>query len=355
MTVNTKDDFECLPGAADGITEVSWSPILDYLAVSSWDGQVHIVLVTLQTRIYEIISATKTAVPKASISHEGPSFSCSWSPDGSKIASVGADKTVRILDMAAGGQQLTVPNAHEQPIRCCRWAMISGMAVLITGGWDKQVKYWAVQTAQSPQLMGALSVPERVFAMDVCSAGGGLLVIGTAERHQIIVSLQQNPLQPATPPAASPLKMQTRTIACFPDGQGYAIGSVEGRVGLQYPFTPANHFAFKCHREGNTAYSVNSIAFHPHISSVFATAGTDGIINLWDKDSKQRLDSFPSVNMPINSIAFNRDGSLLALAVSYDWSRGHEHYQAGGKNAVYIHRVTDEVKPRSGSSTFRRR
>jgi hypothetical protein len=35
----------------------------------------------------------------------------------------------------------------------------------------------------------------------------------------------------------SPLKMQTRTITCFPAkspaGNGYAIGSVEGRVAIQ--------------------------------------------------------------------------------------------------------------------------
>ena len=30
----------------------------------------------------------------------------------------------------------------------------------------------------------------------------------------------------------SSLKFQTRSIACFTDGQGYALGSVEGRVAM---------------------------------------------------------------------------------------------------------------------------
>ena len=35
----------------------------------------------------------------------------------------------------------------------------------------------------------------------------------------------------------SPLKWQTRVISCFPSGTGFAMGSVEGRVAIQYVFT----------------------------------------------------------------------------------------------------------------------
>lgn len=31
-----------------------------------------------------------------------------------------------------------------------------------------------------------------------------------------------------------PLPLQTRTVCCFPDGQGFAVGSVEGRVAMEY-------------------------------------------------------------------------------------------------------------------------
>ena len=32
----------------------------------------------------------------------------------------------------------------------------------------------------------------------------------------------------------SPLKWQTRVVACFPSANGFAVGSVEGRVAIQY-------------------------------------------------------------------------------------------------------------------------
>ena len=55
----------------------------------------------------------------------------------------------------------------------------------------------------------------------------------------------------------SPLKFETSIISAFGDGQGYAIGSIEGRCGivnvdLKDP-TKVNSkdFCFKCHRKEN--------------------------------------------------------------------------------------------------------
>lgn len=60
-----------------------------------------------------------------------------------------------------------------------------------------------------------------------------LMVVGTAERHIQIFNLADNPAV-AFKTILSPLKMQTRQISCFPDGTGYAVGSIEGRVAIQY-------------------------------------------------------------------------------------------------------------------------
>lgn len=47
----------------------------------------------------------------------------------------------------------------------------------------------------------------------------------------------------------SSLKYQTRCIHCYPDGRGYALGSVEGRVAMEFfeqtPQEQANKYAFK--------------------------------------------------------------------------------------------------------------
>lgn len=52
---------------------------------------------------------------------------------------------------------------------------------------------------------------------------------------------------------------------------GYSVGSVEGRVGIEYfdkaPAVQAQKYAFKCHRqtvpEGDLVFDVHALAFHP--------------------------------------------------------------------------------------------
>jgi mRNA export factor len=74
-----------------------------------------------------------------------------------------------------------------------------------------------------------VQLEERCYAMDLC---GQLLVAATAERKIQIYNMQ-NPTQQFGNTVESPLKFQTRSLACFPDQTGYAIGSIEGRVAIQ--------------------------------------------------------------------------------------------------------------------------
>lgn len=75
-----------------------------------------------------------------------------------------------------------------------------------------------------------------------------------------------------------------RCLTCFPDSQGYMVGSVEGRVAVQHleDAQQSKNFTFKCHRDGNDVYAVNAITFHPQYGT-FVTSGSDGSYNFWDK------------------------------------------------------------------------
>lgn len=60
-----------------------------------------------------------------------------------------------------------------------------------------------------------------------------LLVAATAERQIQLVDLR-NPTVFFGQTTESPVKYQTKSVAVMPDGHGYAIGGIEGRVGVQY-------------------------------------------------------------------------------------------------------------------------
>ncbi len=128
------------------------------------------------------------------------------------------------MDVATG-QQLTL-NAHEQPVKTLKWMSTANAQVLVSGSWDKTLKYWDLR---QPTPMATVMLPERCYTMDIAQ---DLLVVGTAERHICIYNLT-NPTQ-LYKNMPSPLKWQTKTIACYHDGTGFAVGSIEGRVGLQW-------------------------------------------------------------------------------------------------------------------------
>ena len=87
----------------------------------------------------------------------------------------------------------------------------------------------------------------------------------------------------ATQTLVSPLKWQTRVVSCFPSANGFAVGSIEGRVAIQYveEKDSSNNFSFKCHRRDQSptskdqslVYAVNDISFHP-VHGTFSTCGT---------------------------------------------------------------------------------
>ncbi|POW16816.1 hypothetical protein PSTT_00958 [Puccinia striiformis] len=287
-----------------------------------------------------------------------------WSGDGTKIISGGCDRAARVYDVSTG--QSTQVAAHEAPIRKLAWLDINGAGLLATGSWDKTLKYWDLR---SPTPAVSVTLPERIYTMDTVFP---LMVVGTAARKIHIYHLSNPAVEYKS--LDSPLKWQTRCIACFNDAQGYAVGSVEGRVAIQHveDKQTANNFSFKCHRKDAPTgasrlnansipqvWAVNDIKFHKQ-HGTFATAGSDGTINMWDKDSKTRLKTFDNRGGPITSVSFNRTGTVFAYTVSYDWSQGHSGAQsaasttnqAGGNttsqpNKIMLHALKDdEIKKR---------
>ncbi|KAJ2866417.1 RNA export factor gle2 [Coemansia aciculifera] len=265
-------------------------------------------------------------------------------PDGTKVASGGADKAGRMFDISTG--QTTQIAQHDAPIRCIKFVEAENSSPIVaTAGWDKMLKYWDLRQ-QAP--VASVTLPERAYAMD---CNHPLLVVATAERKILIFDMN-NPTTPFET-TESPLKWQTRTVSCFAKKDGYSIGSIEGRVGIQYVDAKLKDkcFSFKCHRDATNpmealVYSVNSITHHP-VYGTFATGSNDGSFMFWDKDARQKLKSHANVGGPILSTAFNGDGKLFAYAIGYDWAQGYKGNTSSIKNTIMLHAVTEEdVKPK---------
>lgn len=337
------NDITLNNGPEDTITDLSFSPQQDLLAVASWDKKV---------RIYDIDPNTGNNQGRALFEHDGPVFSARWLTDGTRVCSGGADNKVKLFDLAS--QQAQQIGVHDAPVRAVRSVQCgpTNTEVVVSGSWDKTLKYWDMRL---PQPISVIQLPEKVYCMD---SSQKLLVVGCAERHISIIDLT-NPQQ-IYKSAMSPLKYQTRCVSCYPAGDGFAIGSIEARCAIQYIDDAEQQkkgFSFRCHRKTSNGinatrttttansefliYPLNCISFHP-IHGTFSTAGSDGTFCFWDKDARQRLKNFPNVGAPITATAFNRNGTIFAYARGYDWSLGYQGNRQDIPTDVKLHALKDD-------------
>ncbi|MCQ2819192.1 MAG: hypothetical protein MJ252_18160 [archaeon] len=266
--------------------------------------------------------------------YQSPVLSVSWQNASQSYFAGTADGSVFMSDI--GMNRKTLIGKHQAGCKEVLWA--PSLGVLFSGGWDNMLYIWDVRNQGNPAMQYRL--PERVVSMSI---SGNLLVVALQQRSLCYFNLQNIRSRGQLLPELtfnSHLKFQTRRVCCFPDGKGYAICSIEGRVAIKYiNLTGAppevnkdtgvagtkDDYAFRCHRTTTTpndVYPVNDIAFNPKYGT-FCTAGGDGCFILWDKDNKSKLKQSKNENgIPLTACDISQNGMLLAYAQGYDWSRG---------------------------------
>ncbi|CAG0886452.1 unnamed protein product [Cyprideis torosa] len=341
---NPMNDYEVVAPPSDTVSCMEFSPPTlqqNFLVAGSWANDI---------RCWEVQQSGQT-VPKDQKTHAGPVLDACWSDDGSKVFTASADKTCKAWDL--GSSQHIQVAAHDQPIKVCKWIKAPNYSCLMTGSWDKTLKFW---DTRQPNPVFTINLPDRCYYADVKYP---MAVVGAGNRGVIVYQLENQPTE--FKKIDSPLKYQHRCCSIFMDKKGtptgFAIGSVEGRVAIQYinPTNPKDNFTFKCHRSTETIngyqdiYPVNDIKFHP-AHGTLVTVGSDGKFSFWDKDSRTKLKTSDQAENTIPCCAFNARGEIFAYSVGYDWSRGHEYAQPNRTNAIYLHPCFEELKPRSPSS-----
>ncbi|KAK3871310.1 hypothetical protein Pcinc_023536 [Petrolisthes cinctipes] len=343
VSANPMKDFEVVNPPDDSVQCMAFSPATipqDFLVAGSWDNNV---------RCWEVQRDGKT-IGKAQQTMGGPVMDVAWHDDGSKVFMASADKTVHCWDL--GSNQKMQVAQHDAPVKTVHWIKAPTYSCVMTGSWDKTLKFW---DTRNPTPILTLNLPERCYCADVEYP---MAVVGTANRHLIVYQLEGQPQE--FKQIESPLKYQHRCVAIFKDKKGagtpagFALGSVEGRVAIQYivAASPRDNFTFKCHRSNGTSngfqdiYAVNDIKFHP-VHGTLSTVGSDGRFSFWDKDARTKLKNSEAMEQPISCCAFNHNGQIFAYSVSYDWSKGHEYFNPQKKNYIFLRSCYDELKPRS--------
>ncbi len=73
-------------------------------------------------------------------------------------------------------------------------------------------------------------------------------------------------------------------------------------------------------------------------------AGCDGVVNMWDGRNQKRLCQLTGYPTSIAAMAFNADGSRLAIASSYTYESGEVEHP---KDSIFVRAMAEsEVRPK---------
>lgn len=285
----------------DFISDLKYIPENNTVLVSSWDGTLSIYNIILKNGSYEI-SLEKT------IDAGFPILSCCYSRNGIYLGGVNGELYFFNLQT----QNLTMVKNNRAKSGIIR--ILPYYDDYITGSWDGYL-----------QIIDHHSQDIKLFKT---IENGKILTLDCSTEHLVVcitgnkMKLFKLPLNPLNEGILidSVLKYQTRDIKLIPDRSGYVIGSIDGRVAVEYFDNPSNQFAFRCHRmklsDVQFVFPVNTLLFKPNTDILF-TGGADGCVSCWSLRDRRKIKQYNKLDG--NSVVkMAGGGSLLFVATSDD-------------------------------------
>ncbi len=228
--------------------------------------------------------------------HTNGVVSASWSPDGTKIATMGGFGKVIIWDVQTGWRLQLLKQYNNQHATQAHWSpdgtKIAYIGYTAATIWD----------ANNGELLNVMKHKEYVRAMCWSPDGTKIATTSTDSTAKIWDANSGTILHI--------LKGSThhvKQIAWSPDGTKITyIGSATATI------WDANTGELLHTLTGHTTF-INQIIWSPDSRKV-ATASNDKTAKIWDANSGALLKSLESHTDWVNSISWNNDGSMLATA-----------------------------------------
>eukprot|EP00873_Tetraselmis_striata_P028763 jgi/Tetstr1/449027/TSEL_003795.t1 len=285
-----------LRGHTGFVTSVAFSPDGTLLASVSYDYTV---------RLWNALTGEE-ALPQPLRGHTEPVTSVAFSPDGTRLASASHDETVRVWNALTGEEAL------PQPLRGHSYVLSLAFSPdgtrLASASRDKTVRVWNAVTGEEalPQPLRGHTGPVTSVAF---SPDGTLLASASWDKTVRVWNAVTG--EEALP---QPLEGHTGTVTCVafsPDGTRLASASDDKTVRVWNTLTGEE--ALPQPLEGHTG-EVTSVAFSPD-GTRLASAG-DWTVRMWnaltgEEALPQPLEGHTDT---VNSVAFSPDCTRLASA-----------------------------------------
>jgi dipeptidyl aminopeptidase/acylaminoacyl peptidase len=243
--------------------------------------------------------AARAAEPEMlPLPHRGAIVGCAFSPDGKLVATAGADKTIRLWDLATGRESKRL----EVGDKVAHFAIAPDGSRIATAGPDKNgaVQMWDLATGKVvwKTAAGQGAITSLAFTPD-----GGRVAVGNDDRSLCVLDAGRGLMMLM----ARGHTGAVTTVAISPDGRTLASGGADNNVQLWEPATGRLLRRFQGHNKG-----VECVAFSPD-GKLLATGGQDKVVRLWDLATGKELRQFETQDA-VRCVAFSPDGKRVATA-----------------------------------------
>ncbi|KAK9090521.1 hypothetical protein Sjap_023698 [Stephania japonica] len=289
----------------DAISRLQFAPRSNNLLISSWDSTL---------RLYDV----DNGLLRLDASMEVGLLGCCFQ-DETVAVSIGSDCCVRRHDLHSNIH--TLLGNHDDLVTCVEYSEESCQT--ITGGLDRKIISWDMRMENS---IGFSKVIDGELESMSLHGFHLILACGTSINMYDLRCLKE-PLHTKE----SCVDYRIRCIRLFPNCQGYAVGSIDGRVAVEFLSqydTNELSYTFRCHPKSKDGMyylaSVNDIVFHPSCHSAFVTGDNEGYVIKWDSHCRKRLFELPKYQGCVASLSYNHGEQLLAVASSQTFQEANE-------------------------------
>jgi eukaryotic-like serine/threonine-protein kinase len=245
--------------------------------------------------------------------HSAAVLTIAWSPDGKKIASASADKTVHIWN-ATSKNPIVIYRNHSKPVTTVAWSPDGSR--LASGSRDTTVQVWNVQTGRKHMTFRGFSQEVSAVAW---SPDGKYIAAGSWDASIQIRQAESGSRLFTYAGHSSPVHAVawSPTFSSFliedffriASASGAAVNAdVDNTVQIWNALSGGNRLIYRDH-----FYFVNAVAWSRDGKKI-ASASADTNVQVWNANTGSNILTYRGHSSKVNAVGWSSDGTRIASA-----------------------------------------